>query len=96
MLNPTQHSYLILGRLLFAPTHTARCPYVYCFRSSWEAIWAEEHQMYYYYNRATGASQWVSRFASRTSLLIVEWGKKAFHFWLSLAFVIAFLSHSAL
>eukprot|EP00903_Cladosiphon_okamuranus_P006805 g6633.t1 len=24
----------------------------------WEAVWAEEHQMYYYCNRVTGAAQW--------------------------------------
>lgn len=28
-------------------------------RSVWEPIWAEEHKRYYYYDKTTGASQWV-------------------------------------
>lgn len=41
--------------------HHHRCCVAVRFCSGgWEAVWAEEHQMYYYCNRATGVAQWVS------------------------------------
>lgn len=45
---------------------SSRVPYKLCsqltlfVRSAWKPIWAEEQQMYYYYNESTRETQWVS------------------------------------